>query len=140
MSHVFDDYASVKADIEERRNGVLVSQDDGVAVAYALWKLQERGRMFVSPGDPVYEGMIIGIHSRDNDLVVNPLKGKQLTNMRAAGKDENVILTPPIRFSLEQALEFIDDDELVEVTPESIRLRKRKLLEHERKRAARAAG
>jgi GTP-binding protein len=139
MSHVFDDYAPVKGDIEERRNGVLVSQDDGAAVAYALWKLQERGRMFVSPGDPVYEGMIIGIHSRDNDLVVNPIRTKQLTNIRASGKDEAILLTPPIALTLEYAVEFIGDDELVEITPKSIRLRKRHLKEHERRRADRAA-
>ncbi|MGD9700725.1 MAG: translational GTPase TypA, partial [Acinetobacter sp.] len=105
--------------------------------AYALWKLQDRGRMFVSPREPLYEGMIIGIHSRDNDLVVNPIKGKQLTNIRASGTDEAVRLVPPIKLNLEYAVEFIDDDELVEVTPKSIRLRKRYLLEHERKRAAR---
>jgi GTP-binding protein len=136
-SHVFDGYAPVRGDIPERRNGVLVSQEDGDSVAYALWKLQERGRMFVSPGERVYEGMIIGIHSRDNDLVVNPIKGKQLTNIRAAGKDEAVALTPPIALTLEYAVEFIADDELAEVTPRSIRLRKRYLKEHERKRAAR---
>jgi GTP-binding protein len=139
MSHVFDDYGPVKAEIEEHRNGVLVSQDDGVAVAYALWKLQERGRMFVNPGDPVYEGMIVGIHSRDNDLVVNPIRTKQLTNIRAAGKDEAILLTPPIALTLEYAVEFIGDDELVEITPKSIRLRKRHLKEHERRRADRAA-
>ena len=139
LSHVFDDYAPVKGEISERRNGVLVSQDDGVAVAYALWKLQERGRMFVSPGDPVYEGMIVGIHSRDNDLVVNPIKTKQLTNIRASGKDEAIDLTPPIQLTLEYAVEFIGDDELVEITPKSIRLRKRFLKEHERRRADRAA-
>jgi GTP-binding protein len=139
MSHVFDEYAPAKADLEEHRNGVLVSQDDGVAVAYALWKLQERGRMFVSPGEPVYEGMIIGIHSRDNDLVVNPIKTKQLTNIRASGKDEAIDLTPPIQLTLEYAVEFIADDELAEITPKSIRLRKRFLKEHERKREARAA-
>ncbi len=139
MSHVFDEYAPVKGEIEERRNGVLVSQDDGAAVAYALWKLQERGRMFVSPGDPVYEGMIIGIHSRDNDLVVNPIRTKQLTNIRASGKDEAILLTPPIGLTLEYAVEFIGDDELVEITPKSIRLRKRFLKEHERKRESRAA-
>jgi GTP-binding protein len=139
MSHVFDEYAPTKGDIAERRNGVLVSQDDGVAVAYALWKLQERGRMFVSPGDPVYEGMIVGIHSRDNDLVVNPIKTKQLTNIRASGKDEAIDLTPPIQLTLEYAVEFIGDDELVEITPKSIRLRKRYLEEHERRRAERAA-
>jgi GTP-binding protein len=139
MSHVFDEYAPAKGEVEERRNGVLVSQDDGAAVAYALWKLQERGRMFVSPGDPVYEGMIIGVHSRDNDLVVNPIKTKQLTNIRAAGKDEAIDLTPPITLTLEYAVEFIADDELVEITPQSIRLRKRHLREHERRRAERAA-
>jgi GTP-binding protein len=139
MSHVFDEYAPAKGEMEERRNGVLVSQDDGAAVAYALWKLQERGRMFVSPGDPVYEGMIIGVHSRDNDLVVNPIKTKQLTNIRASGKDEAIDLTPPIGLTLEYAVEFIADDELVEITPQSIRLRKRHLKEHERKRAERAA-
>jgi GTP-binding protein len=139
MSHVFDEYAPVKGEIEEHRNGVLVSQDEGVAVAYALWKLQERGRMFVSPGDPVYEGMIVGIHSRDNDLVVNPIRTKQLTNIRASGKDEAILLTPPIGLTLEYAVEFIGDDELVEITPKSIRLRKRHLKEHERRRAERAA-
>jgi len=140
MSHVFDEYAPAKAEeMAERRNGVLVSQDDGVAVAYALWKLQERGRMFVNPGDPVYEGMIIGIHSRDNDLVVNPIRTKQLTNIRASGKDEAIDLTPPIGLTLEYAVEFIADDELVEITPKSIRLRKRFLREHERRRAERAA-
>ena len=125
MSHVFDGYAPVKRDIPERRNGVLISAEDGEAVAYALWKLQERGRMFVSPGDQLYEGMVIGIHSRDNDLVVNPIKGKQLTNVRASGKDEAVRLEPPIQLTLESAVEFIADDELVEVTPKSIRIRKR---------------
>src|SRR5262249_35878016 len=139
MSHVFDEYGPVKAELEEHRNGVLVSQDDGEAVAYALWKLQERGRMFVSPGDPVYEGMIVGIHSRDNDLVVNPIRTKQLTNIRASGKDEAILLTPPIGLTLEYAVEFIGDDELVEITPKSIRLRKRHLREHERRRAERAA-
>jgi len=139
MSHVFDEYGPLKAELEEHRNGVLVSQDDGTAVAYALWKLQERGRMFVSPGEPVYEGMIIGIHSRDNDLVVNPIKTKQLTNIRASGKDEAILLTPPIALTLEYAVEFIGDDELAEITPKSIRLRKRFLKEHERKRESRAA-
>ncbi|MFO1313803.1 MAG: translational GTPase TypA [Burkholderiales bacterium] len=139
MSHVFDNYAPMKEAIPERRNGVLVSAEDGAAVAYALWKLQERGRMFVSPGEPLYEGMIIGIHSRDNDLVVNPIKGKQLTNVRASGKDEAIALTPPIELTLEYAVEFIADDELVEVTPKSIRIRKRFLKEHERKKAAREA-
>ena len=139
MSHVFDDYAPVKGEIAERRNGVLVSAEDGEAVAYALWKLQERGRMFVNPGDPLYEGMVIGVHNRDNDLVVNPVKTKQLTNIRAAGKDEAILLTPPIRHTLESAIEFIADDELVEITPKSIRIRKRLLEEHERKRASRVA-
>jgi GTP-binding protein len=138
MSHNFDSYGPVKDGIlGERHNGVLVSQDDGEAVAYALWKLQDRGRMFVSPGDPLYEGMIIGIHSRDNDLVVNPIKGKQLTNVRASGTDEAVRLVPPVQLTLEYAVEFIADDELVEVTPKSIRLRKRFLKEHERKKASR---
>ncbi|MCX8086407.1 MAG: translational GTPase TypA [Rhodocyclaceae bacterium] len=137
MSHVFDDYGPWAGPLAERRNGVLVSAEDGNAVAYALWKLQERGRMFVSPGDPVYEGMIIGIHSRDNDLVVNPVRTKQLTNIRAAGKDEAIQLTPPIRLTLESAVEFIADDELVEITPKSIRLRKRYLKAHERRRAHR---
>ena len=118
---------------------MLISQEDGEAVAYALWKLQERGRMFVSPGDKLYEGMVIGIHSRDNDLVVNPIKGKQLTNVRASGKDDAILLTPPIRLTLEYAVEFIADDELVEVTPRSIRIRKRHLKEHERKKASREA-
>jgi GTP-binding protein len=136
-SHIFDDYGPVKGDMEERRNGVLISQDDGAAVAYALWKLQDRGRMFVSPGDALYEGMVIGIHSRDNDLVVNPIKGKQLTNVRASGTDEAVRLVPPIELTLEKAVEFIADDELVEITPKSIRIRKRHLKEHERKRASR---
>jgi len=139
MSHVFDEFAPAKGDIPERRNGVLVSQEDGEAVAYALWNLQERGRMFVSPGERLYEGMVIGIHSRDNDLVVNPIKGKKLTNVRAAGKDDAILLTPPIALTLEYAVEFIADDELVEITPKSIRIRKRYLKEHERKRASRAA-
>ena len=138
MSHTFDSYAPAKDGIlGERHNGVLISQDDGEAVAYALWKLQDRGRMFVSPGDPLYEGMVIGIHSRDNDLVVNPIKGKQLTNVRASGTDEAVRLVTPIAMNLEYAVEFIDDDELVEVTPKSIRIRKRYLKEHERKKASR---
>jgi GTP-binding protein len=138
MSHTFDAYGPVKDGLlGERRNGVLISQDDGAAVAYALWKLQDRGRMFVSHNDPVYEGMIIGIHSRDNDLVVNPIKGKQLTNVRASGTDEAVRLVPPVDCSLEYAVEFISDDELVEVTPKSIRLRKRYLKEHERKKMSR---
>ena len=137
ISHVFDEYAAVKSEMMARRNGALISAEQGEAVAYALWKLQERGRMFVVPGDRVYEGMVIGVHSRDNDLVVNPIKTKQLTNIRAAGKDEAVVLTPPIQLTLESAIEFIADDELVEITPKSIRIRKRYLQEHERKRAAR---
>jgi GTP-binding protein len=137
MSHIFDDYGPFKGELAERRNGVLVSQDDGAAVAYALWKLQERGRMFIRPGDALYEGMIIGIHTRDNDLVVNPVREKKLTNVRASGKDEHIDLTPPIELTLEKAVEFISDDELVEITPRSIRLRKRFLKEHERKRALR---
>lgn len=136
MAHIFDDYAPVKADMPGRRNGVLISAEQGEAVAYALWKLQDRGKMFASPGDKLYEGMIIGIHSRDNDLVVNPIKGKQLTNVRASGTDEAVRLIPPVSLSLESAVEFIDDDELVEITPKTLRLRKRYLLEHERKRAS----
>jgi GTP-binding protein len=140
MSHVFDEYAPIsKGEVAERRNGVLISQDDGAIVAYAIWKLQERGRMFVSPGEPVYEGMIVGIHSRDNDLVVNPIRTKQLTNIRASGKDEAIDLVPPISLTLEYAVEFIADDELVEITPKSIRLRKRFLKEHERRRESRAA-
>ena len=137
-SHIFDDYGPLKGEIEERRNGVLISQDHGVAVAYALWKLQDRGRMFVSPGDALYEGMVIGIHSRDNDLVVNPIKGKQLTNVRSSGTDEAVRLVPPVELTLEKAVEFIADDELVEITPKYIRIRKRYLLDHERKRASRS--
>ncbi len=137
ISHVFDDYGPVKPDMPGRHNGVLVSQDNGEAVAYALWKLEDRGRMFVSPGEKLYEGMVIGIHSRDNDLVVNPIKGKQLTNVRSSGTDEAVRLTTPIQLTLESAVEFIDDDELVEITPLSIRVRKRHLTEQDRKRASR---
>jgi GTP-binding protein len=139
MSHVFDDYAPAKPDMPGRRNGVLISGDDGDSVAYALGKLQERGRMFVKPGDRVYEGMVIGIHSRDNDLTVNPVKTKQLTNFRTVLKDDAILLTPPVQLSLEYAVEFIADDELVEITPKTIRIRKRHLKEHERKRAARGA-
>lgn len=139
MSHVFDDYGPIKeGDVGERRNGVLISQDTGDAVAYALWKLQDRGRMFVKPGDKLYEGMIIGIHSRDNDIVVNPIRGKQLTNIRASGTDEAIRLVPPIQLTLEHAVEFINDDELVEITPKTIRLRKRYLTEIDRRRHARA--
>jgi|UniRef100_E6QTP2 GTP-binding protein len=134
MAHVFDEYGPMKADMPSRRNGVLISQEQGEAVAYALWKLEDRGRMFVTPGDKLYEGMIIGVHSRDNDLVVNPVKGKQLTNVRASGTDEAVRLTPSVKLTLESAVEFIEDDELVEITPQSIRLRKRYLTENERKR------
>ncbi|QRN41498.1 MAG: translational GTPase TypA [Neisseriaceae bacterium] len=134
MSHVFDDYGPVKTDLPSRQNGVLISQEQGEAVAYALWNLEDRGRMFISPGEKVYEGMIIGIHSRDNDLVVNPLKGKKLTNIRASGTDEAVRLTTPIKLTLESAVEFIDSDELVEITPKNIRLRKRYLTELERRR------
>ncbi|MDN0073501.1 translational GTPase TypA [Crenobacter sp. SG2303] len=138
MSHVFDDYAPVKPDMPGRHNGVLISQENGEAVAYALWNLEDRGRMFVSPGDKLYEGMIIGIHSRDNDLVVNPLKGKKLTNVRASGTDEAVRLTTPIKMTLESAVEFIDDDEIVEITPQNIRMRKRFLQEHERRKSKNA--
>ncbi len=138
MSHVFDDYGPIKqGDVGERRSGAIISQDDGAAVAYALWKIQERGRLFVSPGEPLYEGMIIGEHSRDNDIVVNPIRCKQLTNIRASGTDEAIRLVPPVQLTLEGAVEFINDDELVEITPKSIRLRKRWLKEFERRRAAR---
>ncbi len=139
MSHVFDGYAPMKGEVAERRNGVLVSMENGEAVAYALFSLQERGRLFVGHGEKLYEGMIIGIHSRENDLVVNPVKTKKLTNIRAAGKDDAILLTPPIELTLEYAVEFIADDELVEVTPQSIRIRKRYLTENERKRHSRAA-
>jgi GTP-binding protein len=138
ISHIFDGFAPVKGDIPDRHNGVLVSNENGEAVAYALFNLQERGRLFVSPGEKLYEGMIIGIHSRDNDLVVNPIKTKKLTNIRAAGKDDAILLTPPIQLTLEYAVEFIADDELVEVTPTSIRIRKRFLKETDRKRASRS--
>jgi len=137
---VFDSYGPIKkGDYGSRNNGVLISNGKGKAVGFSIFNLQERGRMFVSHGDEVYEGMVIGIHSRTNDLVVNPLKGKQLTNVRASGTDEAITLTPPIRQSLEQALEFIDEDELVEVTPNHIRIRKKLLIEHERKKASREA-
>jgi GTP-binding protein len=138
MSHVFEHYAPAKSEMPGRRNGVLISSEKGESVAYALWKLQERGRMLVSPGEKLYEGMVIGIHSRDNDLIVNPIKGKQLTNVRSSGTDEAVRLVPAILMTLEYAVEFIDDDELVEITPKSLRIRKRHLIEHERKRAAKA--
>lgn len=136
--HVFDHYGPANpGGIAPRRNGAMISNSQGKVLAYALFNLQERGRLLVSPGEAVYEGQVIGIHSRDNNLVVNPLKAKQLTNIRAAGSDENILLTPPIRFTLEQALEFIEHDELVEITPGAIRIRKRFLKEHERKRAGR---
>src|SRR5580693_6644761 len=138
ISHIFDGFAPVRGDIPDRHSGVLVSNENGEAVAYALFNLQERGRLFVAPGEKLYEGMIVGIHSRDNDLVVNPIKTKKLTNVRAAGKDDAILLTPPIQLTLEYAVEFIADDELVEVTPTSIRIRKRFLKEHDRKRAARS--
>jgi GTP-binding protein len=137
---IFDHYGPVKGgELKGRQNGVLISNGVGESVAYALWNLQERGRMFIGPGEEMYEGMIIGIHSRDNDLVVNAMKGKQLTNIRAAGSDEAIILTPAIQLTLERAIEFIEDDELVEVTPHHIRLRKRFLKESDRKRAERAS-
>ncbi len=133
---VFDHYGpKSKSELKSRNNGVLVSMANGKALGYALFNLQDRGRMFISPGDECYEGMITGVHNRDNDLVVNPMKAKQLTNIRASGSDENILLTPPIKLTLEHALEFIEDDELVEITPMSIRLRKKMLKEHERKRA-----
>ena len=139
ISNIFDGYEAYKGEIAGRKNGVLISQDDGEAVTYSLGKLDDRGRMFVSAGDPLYEGMIIGIHSRDNDLVVNAVCGKQLTNFRVSGKEDAIKITPPIQLTLEYAVEFIEDDELVEITPRSIRLRKRHLKEHERKRASREA-
>lgn len=137
ISNIFDSYEPYKGEIEGRKNGVLISQDDGEAVTYSLGKLDDRGRMFVKAGDPLYEGMIIGIHSRDNDLVVNAVRGKQLTNFRVSGKEDAIKITPPIILTLEYAVEFIADDELVEITPKSIRIRKRHLKEHERKRASR---
>jgi len=140
MYHTFQRYADrAQAKIGERANGVLVSIAAGKSLAYALFNLQARGRLFIGPSEQVYEGMVIGIHSRSGDLVVNPLKAKQLTNIRAAGSDENIVLTPPLELTLETAIEFINDDELVEVTPTAIRVRKKLLREHERKRAARAA-
>jgi len=137
LNRVFHDWAPWRGTVPGRRQGVLISMEDGDSVAYALWNLEERGKLFIGSGEKVYQGMIIGEHSRDNDLEVNPLKGKKLTNIRAAGKDEAVVLTPPVRLTLEQAIAYIDDDELVEVTPKSIRLRKRHLDPHARKRAAR---
>jgi GTP-binding protein len=140
LHHIFDHFGPVlDKEIGQRQNGVLIANAQGKALAYALFSLQERGRLMIGHGDEVYEGQIVGIHSRDNDLVVNPLKGKKLTNIRAAGKDENVVLVPPIRYTLEQAMEFIGDDELVEVTPTAIRLRKRFLKEHERKRSGKTS-
>jgi GTP-binding protein len=141
LFHNFDHFGpkAESMDIGQRHNGVMISNETGKVLAYSLFNLQERGRMISEPGDEVYGGQIVGIHSRDNDLVVNALKGKKLTNMRAAGSDENVILTPAVKFSLEQALEFINDDELVELTPAAIRVRKKFLNEHDRKKAGRAA-
>jgi GTP-binding protein len=139
ISNIFDGYEAYKGEISGRKNGVLISQDDGEAVTYSLGKLDDRGRMFVKAGDPLYEGMVIGIHSRDNDLVVNAVRGKQLTNFRVSGKEDAIKITPPIILTLEYAVEFIDDDELVEITPKSIRIRKRYLKEHERKKASREA-
>jgi GTP-binding protein len=140
LFHNFDHFGPAGEDrhLGQRYNGVMISNEQGKVLGFALFNLQERGAMIATPGDEVYEGQIVGIHSRDNDMVVNALKGKKLTNMRASGSDENIILTPPRRFSLEQALEFINDDELVELTPGSIRIRKKFLKEHERKRTARA--
>jgi GTP-binding protein len=139
MSHIFDGYEAFKGEIEGRKNGVLISMDDGEIVTYALGKLDDRGRMFVRAGDPVYEGMVVGIHSRDNDLIVNAVRTKQLTNFRVSGKEDAIKITPPIDLTLEYAVEFIADDELVEITPKSIRVRKRHLKEHDRKRAQREA-
>ncbi|NLD68858.1 MAG: translational GTPase TypA, partial [Limnobacter sp.] len=139
MNRLFHSYQPFKGEIGGRVNGVLLSNQSGEAVAYAMFNLEDRGPMIIEPGEKVYTGMIIGIHTRDNDLVVNPVREKKLTNVRASGKDEAVALTPPIQLTLEKAVEFIADDELVELTPKSIRLRKRYLKEHERKRAARQA-
>ena len=139
LNRVFHDWAPHKGSIPGRRAGVLISMEDGVSVAFALWNLEDRGRMMIGAQAKVYQGMIIGEHSRDNDLEVNPLKGKKLTNVRASGTDEAVRLTTPITLSLEEAIAYIDDDELVEVTPESIRLRKRYLDPHERKRMAKSS-
>lgn len=139
MYHVFDHYAAAQqGGIAPRKNGVLISKGTGKALGFAIFNLQERGKMFINPGQEVYEGQVVGLHSRDNDLTVNPLKGKQLTNVRASGKDDAIALTPPVIFTLEQALEFIEDDELVEITPSAIRLRKKYLHEHERKKANRS--
>ncbi len=137
LHHLFHEYGPYIGRLPGRANGVLVSMENGEAVAFSLWKLQERGKLFIGPGEKVYEGMVIGIHSRENDLVVNPIKGKKLTNIRASGKDDAIDLVPPIKLTLERAIEFIEDDELVEITPKNIRIRKRLLKEHERKRASR---
>jgi GTP-binding protein len=138
INRIFHSWAPYKGQIDGRRQGVLISMENGVSVAYALWNLEERGKMFIGAQEQIYTGMIIGEHSRDNDLEVNPLKGKKLTNVRASGTDEAVRLTTPVRMSLEESISYINDDELVEVTPKSIRLRKRHLDPHERKRATRA--
>lgn len=136
MTSIFDHYGPVKqGDVAKRQNGVLISMVKGKTAAYALFNIQSRGRLFLGHAEDIYEGQVIGIHSRANDLCVNPIKGKQLTNVRASGTDEALTLVPPIKHTLEQALEFIEDDELVEVTPESIRIRKKLLTENERKRA-----
>ncbi|MEO0369471.1 MAG: translational GTPase TypA, partial [Pseudomonadota bacterium] len=136
--HVFDAYGPKKSkQFGQRKNGVLISNGAGKALGFAIFNLQERGKMMISPSQMVYQGQVVGIHSRENDLTVNPLKGKQLTNVRASGKDDAIQLVPPIKHSLEAALEFIDDDELVEITPDNIRIRKKYLQEHERKRASR---
>jgi GTP-binding protein len=137
IANIFDSYEAHKGDIGSRKNGVLISMDDGEIFTYALGKLDDRGRMFVRPNDPVYEGMIVGIHNRDNDLVVNATRTKQLTNFRVSGKEDAIKITPPIDLTLEYGVEFIEEDELVEITPKSVRLRKRYLKEHERKRAGR---
>jgi GTP-binding protein len=139
MNRIFHGYAPYRGEIQGRRTGVLISNSQGEAVAYALWNLEDRGAMIIEPQAKVYQGMIIGEHNRGNDLEVNVLKGKQLTNVRAAGKDDAVKLTPPMKMTLERALSYINDDELVEITPGAIRLRKRYLDPHERKRAERAA-
>jgi GTP-binding protein len=140
MNRVFHEWAPYKGAIPGRRAGVLISMEDGVSVAYALWKLEDRGKFFIGAQEQVYQGMILGEHSRENDLEINPLKGKQLTNVRASGTDEAVRLTTPVKMNLEQAIAYIDNDELVEVTPNAVRLRKRFLDPDERKRQARAAG
>ena len=139
IASIFDGYEPHKGEIGGRKNGVLISMDDGEIFTYALGKLDDRGRMFVKPNDPVYEGMIVGIHSRDNDLVVNATRTKQLTNFRVSGKEDAIKITPPIDLTLEYGVDFIDDDELVEITPKSIRVRKRHLKEHDRKKASREA-